>query len=131
MVASLEALAGIPADSPVGVRRETPLMEDEGDGRQQPTGEVTFPEGMDGNRLRGVGAVEMTGYSARAAPLVGNPVHTDTGRLAVIPDQDRMQRQTDTHTRGQEEVGMETGWCRRQQDGGWTKTSPTGGRQAA
>ncbi|MFO1434093.1 MAG: hypothetical protein U1F76_29075 [Candidatus Competibacteraceae bacterium] len=47
----------------------------------------------------------MTGYPARAAPLVENPVHTDADRLVVTPDQNRTQRQTDTHTRRQEEFG--------------------------
>jgi len=106
-------------------------MEWEREGRRRPTGEVAFPGGVDGNRLCGVGVIKVTGYLARADSLVENPVHTDAGRLAVTPDQDRTQRQTDAHTRRREEVGMETGRRRIQKDGGWTKTSLTGGRQAA
>ncbi|MFO1431279.1 MAG: hypothetical protein U1F76_14240 [Candidatus Competibacteraceae bacterium] len=116
MMTSSETLAGITAASPARVPREAPVMKWEREGRRHPTGEVSFSGGVDGTWLRGAGAVEMTGYSARAAPLVENPVHTDAGRLVVTPDQNRTQRQTDTHTRRQEEVRMETGRRQMQQD---------------
>jgi hypothetical protein len=131
MTISSEALAGIAAGSPVRIRREAPVIEAKRKGRRHPTGEVAFPGGVDRNRLYGAGAVEMTGYSARAAPLVGNPIHTDAGRLVVTPDQNRTQQQTDTHTCRQEEIRTKTGQCRMQQDGGWKKTPPKEDRQTA